>query len=116
MLLKSFDKYDEVKKEFNMYTHTTTTTTSTIPGHSASIDVNFSGLSLGPGTSTGQVPAPVPAQPTNSSGLEARVTQLEEQNSLLEAELAAVKAQQAVQAKKLDSVLKILQSLGAPTR
>ena len=101
VLLKSFNKYEEIRKEFGMVVQQTTTTTTTgVPGMSAT--VNFTGVPA-------PVPAPTPGVPASST-LEVRVATLEQQNALLRAELDALKAQQALQNQTFDAQLKAMQT------
>ena len=101
VLLKSFNKYEEIRKEFGMVVQQTTTTTTTgVPGMTAT--VNFSGVPT-------PVPAPTPGVPASST-LEVRVATLEQQNALLRAELNALKAQQALQNQTFDAQLKAMQT------
>ena len=93
MLLKGFDKYEEIRKEFNLVAQTTTTTTITgTPG--ASVSMNVTGVPVAAGT------------------LEARVAALEQQNALLRAEFEAFKATQALQNQSFDAIIKALQAAG----
>ena len=60
MLLKSFDKYEEIRTEFGIVTYTTTTTTTSHPVASG-VTMTVGGLPTMTVTTTGHVPVPVPA-------------------------------------------------------
>lgn len=94
MLLKGFDKYEEIRQEFGIV-HTTTTTHATthqVPLVSATITA----------PQVGVLPA---------STLEARVAQLETNYAILKAEFEAYKAQQALQNQTFDAIIKSLQGI-----
>lgn len=112
MLLKGFTKYEEIRKEFNMETHTTTTTTTTgFPGAQAKFDINFSGVPTpAPAPAPGSTSAPTPAQPSSNQSLEERVKALEQQNSQLRAELDAYKSQQNFQNQTFQSLIDTMQN------
>lgn len=88
LLLKAFDKYEEVRIQFGIVTSTTTVTSATAP--SAGISVNVTGAS--------------------TSSLEARVAALETQNALIRAEFEAFKATQALKNQTFEALIKALQA------
>lgn len=92
-LLNGFQKYEEIRSEFNITTHTTTVHTGGVPGGSTHIN------------ESGKIP-------TNST-LEARVVAIEQQNTLLKAELEAFKATQALQNQTFDELIKSIQAASA---
>ena len=94
-LLKSFDKYEEIRQEFGIIT-TTTTTHQTAAPMGASVHI----------TGTPVVGTTVPA-----GGLELRVAQLETNYAVLKAEFEAFKAQQAAQNQAFDTLIKTLQGV-----
>ncbi|CAI2363290.1 unnamed protein product [Moneuplotes crassus] len=94
MLLKGFDKYEEIRQEFGIVhtTFTTHATTQQVPLVSATITTPQVGI--------------LPA-----STLEARVVQLETNYATLKAEFEAYKAQQALQNQTFDAIIKSLQGI-----
>mmetsp|Transcript_23738 Transcript_23738/g.23642 ORF Transcript_23738/g.23642 Transcript_23738/m.23642 type:complete len:294 (-) Transcript_23738:42-923(-) len=96
MLLKGFDKYEEIRQEFGIVV--TTTTTQQVPLVSATI--------------TG--PTPVVGV-TSNTPLEARVAQLETNYAILKAEFEAFKTQQTLQNQTFDAIIKSLQGIPGTT-
>ena len=92
LLLRGFDKYEEIRTEFNIVTTTTTTTSSSLPGASVTMNVSGAPVAVVDGT------------------LEARVAQLELNYATLKAEFEAEKAQQALKNQTFDALIKVLQA------
>lgn len=114
-MLKGFSQYEEIRTEFGIIlpsTHTTTHTTTVVGAPAIGMHVSMSGAPV-PVSVSVPAPTPIVTTTTSISSLDARVTALEQANSLLRSEFDAFKASQDLQNQTFNNLLAALQ--GAST-